>query len=1249
MSLKELKLKNFKSYYQESVENLNKGVNVFLGKNGHGKSNLFASITFLFTDKFHYASDREIIFHNSNVQQNKTDPISVEVEFDKPTNQNIPVLIGQGMSIKRVWTYEKEKGDTFYINDQATTQSKLENALNLQGISRQNPYNIVQQGNVRQITKLDDQGIYSLLEEVTGVKQFQKKEKETRRILQDIDQENEDIKEILKEIQEKIQDLESKKGDYENFQEKETESKCLKYLLAEKQVEELQDKINKMEKLANDKKNEILNLIPDSSQNQDQKQQIINYTSQLRQEMQNLRQIEQNLSKQKLELQQLQNQEKIGLTQSQNQKNKMDEEELSTQQQNKQDNDNLSNLEKEFSKIEQEKESLINEVENLRDQYQLKEQELVPLLTQQQMSNKSQFKNIQERNQHLENNIKNLQESILKKEEEEKLQKQKIQEYETTINQQKQELEQKKKLVEDKIQISKNFQKDIEIKQKELEQHRIKSVQLNQQYNQNIINKDHLYIQCQDLQQKIEQQAKDPIIQNIEKIQKKIEERKINGVLGLLVDFLDLNDPKMQKFFGQLDIAIKQKFFAFLVENEQTASEIIKINNELKLGRIQIYTISWAQEKMKLPFNINYPQQTDIQVLMQIVKIKQNIKFSPEIYYIFQFLTQNFLVVKDYKHALTYAKQYNLTCITANLDIVYASGFLTKVGDSFQKYNKLQIYNQFQKLKKQYQELDLNLRNYKNSQKPQQENQEMKIKRNLAQLMQKYKISASQDQEEQQEILKISQNLQIQQNTLNEMISLQQKYEQFIKKYKQQIAIFEGQKKQKFEGHHLQPQQEKQIKQLQQKLKELTIEIERKLKQQQQIEKQYSDLQNQLNQFKNEHIKDIKNYQNLEKRIIDQEIEQQEKQKEECEKNVKNLRLKIQNLQKELSQKNQSEISKQFESKEKLDQQQEQIQILSLKIQELNESKKQYENLKILFGEVKAFHQKVIEKYENLTKKQVIGKLQANSEKDKHKFTIKDKETFQALEQLREQYKHFSEKFNQLQDDQQKLVEILDVNEQESKQAVNNIFGKFKDNFEKIFLKIVPSGQVEIKKVHTKQQQETQQTQNSLNSSQNSISSTGKKQLHGINIKLSFNKEFSTKQNWHELSDGQKSVVAIALIFALQKIDPAPFYVFDEIDAALDTNYRQKIIQIIQENSKKAQYLISTFKSEWTDLKEASFYHIFSENNVSQVEQIQQNEAQKIMQQNEDEELQINDNQQNQQLRENKQQINQNQDESSLF
>ncbi len=58
------------------------------------------------------------------------------------------------------------------------------------------------------------------------------------------------------------------------------------------------------------------------------------------------------------------------------------------------------------------------------------------------------------------------------------------------------------------------------------------------------------------------------------------------------------------------------------------------------------------------------------------------------------------------------------------------------------------------------------------------------------------------------------------------------------------------------------------------------------------------------------------------------------------------------------------------------------------------------------------------------------------------------------------------------------------------------------------------------------------------------------------------------------LSGGEKTLTVLALIFAIQEFEPATFYVFDEVDAALDKNNSEKLAKLIKEYSKRAQYIV---------------------------------------------------------------------------
>jgi chromosome segregation protein len=61
-----------------------------------------------------------------------------------------------------------------------------------------------------------------------------------------------------------------------------------------------------------------------------------------------------------------------------------------------------------------------------------------------------------------------------------------------------------------------------------------------------------------------------------------------------------------------------------------------------------------------------------------------------------------------------------------------------------------------------------------------------------------------------------------------------------------------------------------------------------------------------------------------------------------------------------------------------------------------------------------------------------------------------------------------------------------------------------------------------------------------------------------------------------QLSGGEKTLTATALLFALYLLKPAPFCIFDEVDAPLDDANIQKFNRIIQKFSERSQFIIVT-------------------------------------------------------------------------
>ncbi|KAJ4523052.1 Structural maintenance of chromosomes protein 2 [Exophiala dermatitidis] len=80
----------------------------------------------------------------------------------------------------------------------------------------------------------------------------------------------------------------------------------------------------------------------------------------------------------------------------------------------------------------------------------------------------------------------------------------------------------------------------------------------------------------------------------------------------------------------------------------------------------------------------------------------------------------------------------------------------------------------------------------------------------------------------------------------------------------------------------------------------------------------------------------------------------------------------------------------------------------------------------------------------------------------------------------------------------------------------------------------------------------------------------------GLEVKVCLGKVW--KQSLTELSGGQRSLIALSLILALLQFKPAPMYILDEVDAALDLSHTQNIGRIIKTRFKGSQFIVVSLK-----------------------------------------------------------------------
>ncbi|MCK7519182.1 MAG: hypothetical protein MZV64_16400 [Ignavibacteriales bacterium] len=85
------------------------------------------------------------------------------------------------------------------------------------------------------------------------------------------------------------------------------------------------------------------------------------------------------------------------------------------------------------------------------------------------------------------------------------------------------------------------------------------------------------------------------------------------------------------------------------------------------------------------------------------------------------------------------------------------------------------------------------------------------------------------------------------------------------------------------------------------------------------------------------------------------------------------------------------------------------------------------------------------------------------------------------------------------------------------------------------------------------------------------------------------------------LSGGERSLTAVALIFALLKISPTPICVLDEVDAMLDESNVGRFIDLLRDLSIETQFLLITHNRNTVSAADVIYGVTMGKDSASQV------------------------------------------------
>jgi chromosome segregation protein len=255
MQLAKLEIKGFKSFADKVVINFDEGITGIVGPNGCGKSNVVDSIRWVLGEQKTSALRSEkmenVIFNGTSGRGAQQ---MAEVALTINNTKNIlPTEYSQITITRRLY----RTGESEYLLNGVTCRLKDITNLFLDTGVASNSYAIIQLGMVDDLLNDKDHSRRTLFEEAAGISKFKKRKKETLKKLEDTDADLERVADLQFEIEKNMKSLEKQAKQTETYYRVKEEYKAKSITLAKVVVNKQKDKfdaISKQVQAENDRK-----------------------------------------------------------------------------------------------------------------------------------------------------------------------------------------------------------------------------------------------------------------------------------------------------------------------------------------------------------------------------------------------------------------------------------------------------------------------------------------------------------------------------------------------------------------------------------------------------------------------------------------------------------------------------------------------------------------------------------------------------------------------------------------------------------------------------------------------------------------------------------------------------------------------------------------------------------------------------------------------------------------------------------